>query len=304
MTNSSMQRKAFSFIYTLTIFTLSGCSDPVHELSNCNAPAKHSFISISAGSFVKHPALYPEETLPSDQIVNGFLLASYEVTNSQFAEFVKQTGYLTDVEKAIKSGRDDAGSALFSMINGESSEWQLAKGATWKTPYGEGSNILGKDHYPVVHVSHNDAAVYAKWAGGRLPTELEWEYAAQLGLKKQAEQFSGAYDQDGTPIANTWQGLFPTVDTAADGFKGISPVGCYAANGVGAYDMIGNVWEWTSTVYGTKNQNVSSATSYVIKGGSFLCADNFCKRYRPNARQPHESDFSTNHIGFRIAKDL
>ena len=287
--------------YLLIIFTLSGCTDPEHKLSSCKESTAHTFINIPAGKFTKQAAIYPEETLPSDQTVQGFRLASHEVTNAQFAEFVQQTGYLTDVERSINTGQDAAGSALFSMIDDESSgQWKLSKGATWKTPLGEGSNVRGKDHYPVVHVSHNDASAYAKWAGGRLPTELEWEYAAQLGLKEQGDQFAGAYDQDGTPIANTWQGLFPIIDSAEDGFKGTAPVGCYAPNGVGAYDMIGNVWEWTDTVYANK----SSPVSYTIKGGSFLCADNYCKRYRPSARQPHESDFSTNHIGFRIVKDL
>ena len=283
--------------FLLIIITFSGCAPREQESTNCNAPVAHTFVSIPAGNFTKQAAIYPEETVPEDQLVRGFLLASHEVTNSQFAEFVQQSGYITDVEQAINRGQDNAGSALFSMIDEDSyGEWTLAQGATWKTPDGEKSSILGKENHPVVHVSHNDAAAYAQWAGGRLPTELEWEYAAQIGLAKQADLFSGAYDQDGTPIANTWQGLFPTIDSGKDGFKGSAPVGCYAANGVGVYDMIGNVWEWTDTPY--------SKNTHTIKGGSFLCANNFCKRYRPNARQAHESDFSTNHIGFRIVKDL
>jgi formylglycine-generating enzyme required for sulfatase activity len=149
-------------------------------------------------------------------------------------------------------------------------------------------------NHPVVHVSLRDALAYAQWAGGRLPTELEWEYAASLGLADIGRPDSGAYDINGVPIANTWQGVFPIIDSGKDGFKGSSPVGCFAPSKIGLYDMIGNVWEWTDTP--------SGKSTHLIKGGSFLCANNFCKRYRPAARQSQEIDFSTNHIGFRIIK--
>ena len=135
--------------------------------------------------------------------------------------------------------------------------------------------------------------------GGRLPTEPEWEFAAQLGLEDQSNSTSGAYDRTGRPIANTWQGIFPLLDRGTDGHKGIAPVGCFALSTIGLSDMIGNVWEWTSSTHGAG----SSSQIFTIKGGSFLCANNYCRRYQPAAREGHEKDFSTNHIGFRVVID-
>ena len=146
-----------------------------------------------------------------------------------------------------------------------------------------------------MHISLNDARAYAKWAGGRLPTELEWEYAASLGLPDRTRADSGAYDKQGKPIANTWQGVFPIINTEEDKFSGTSPVGCFPPSRTQLYDMIGNVWEWTDTPV--------TKSSHLIKGGSFLCANNFCKRYRTAARQSQDDDFSTNHLGFRIVMD-
>jgi len=179
---------------------------------------------------------------------------------------------------------------------GAESLWQLIPGATWRSPSGPGSDLDALLDHPVVHVSQADASAYAQWAGGRLPSEVEWEYAASLGLRSPERPDSGAYTASGDPIANTWQGVFPVIDSAEDGFKGTAPVGCFAPSEIGTYDMIGNVWEWTDTPY--------APAQHTLKGGSYLCADNFCRRYRPAARQPQDSDFSTNHIGFRIVKDL
>jgi len=240
----------------------------------------------------------------------GYQLLSHEVTNAQFARFVETTGYLTDAERGVLDKRVGAGSALFSQADpqaagqettGKSSgsspgSWSLVPSATWRTPEGVDSSIDGRDDHPVVHVSYNDAVSYAKWAGGRLPTEAEWQQAAELGLRDQADQESGAFDAGGAPIANTWQGVFPVLNKTTDGYSLTAPVGCYPPSEIGLYDMIGNVWEWTSSPHG--------ASQRVIKGGSFLCANNFCKRYRPDARQFQDSDFSTNHIGFRILKPL
>ena len=240
----------------------------------------------------------------------GYQLLSHEVTNAQFARFVKATGYVTDAERGVLDKRIGAGSALFSQAkpqaagqetpsssSGSSSgSWSLAPTATWRTPEGVHSSIDGRDDHPVVHVSYNDAVSYAKWVGGRLPTEAEWQQAAELGLRDQADQESGAFDAAGAPIANTWQGVFPVLNETSDGYSVTAPVGCYPPSEIGLYDMIGNVWEWTSSPHG--------ASQHVIKGGSFLCANNFCRRYRPDARQFQDSDFSTNHIGFRILKPL
>lgn len=147
-----------------------------------------------------------------------------------------------------------------------------------------------------MHASLRDARAYAAWANARLPTELEWEYAAQLGLTDPNRPDSGAYNVDSKPIANTWQGVFPIVNSAEDGFTGVSPVACFPPSEIGLYDMIGKVWEWTDTP--------ASKSRHLVKGGSFLCANNFCKRYRSRARQVQDIDFSTNHLGFRVVKEI
>ncbi|MEM8634190.1 MAG: SUMF1/EgtB/PvdO family nonheme iron enzyme [Pseudomonadota bacterium] len=260
-----------------------------------------SFVSIPAGQFKKGlNATYPEERPEINIQVGAFRIQTHEVTNDQFAEFVDATGYETTAEQSMRDGGRDAGSALFIQENEEGgtahNRWELVSGATWHSPGGPDSNIEGLGNYPVVHVSQADAAAYAAWAGGRLPSEVEWEYAALLGLSDPSMSESGAFDVDGKPVANTWQGMFPFENTAADGSVGLSPVGCYPESEIGLYDMIGNSWEWTSTPY--------AAGRHTIKGGSFLCADNFCQRYRPAARQPHETNFSTNHIGFRIVREI
>jgi len=255
------------------------------------------FIDVPAGSFTLGAApRYPEEGPARTVAVADFKLLIHEVTNDQFAAFVEATGYITDAERG---GEDEkaGGSSVFVMPHSSDQavgHWTLKTGASWRTPTGAGSTIGGKDNYPVIHVPHRDAVAYAAWAGGRLPSEAEWEYAATLGVLDAGRATSGAFDTAGTPRANTWQGFFPFSDTAEDGFAGLAPVGCYAPDGLGLHDMIGNVWEWTTTPYGDDH--------YTIKGGSHLCSPNFCRRYRPAARQPYETDFSSSHIGFRIAK--
>ena len=160
-----------------------------------------------------------------------------------------------------------------------------------------GSDFDGLGRHPVVHVSLTDARAYAAWAGGRLPNEIEWEYAASLGLFDPDDPESGLRGPDGEIRANTWNGIFPVLNTAEDGFIGTAPVGCYRASLIGAYDMIGNVWEWTETPFGDGNPQ------FTIKGGSYLCGSNYCRRYRAAARESLEPDFSTAHTGFRIVKD-
>jgi len=257
------------------------------------------FVALPTGRFVKGAApIYPEEYPTSQKQVAGFEIQVHEVTRSQFAAFVDATGYVTDVEQDITAHRPDSGSALFAHgtdVDSDEQGWSLAKDATWQRPAYLDLDPTQVGLFPVVHVSKRDAEAYAEWAGGRLPSEVEWEYAATIGLPDPTDPVSGAY-QDADPRANTWQGVFPITDLGRDGFRGVAPVGCFPADTQGLYDMIGNVWEWTNTPY--------TQATHTIKGGSFLCADNFCRRYRPSARQPQETNFSSNHIGFRIVRDL
>ena len=241
----------------------------------------------------------------AEKEIAPFSIQIHEVTNQQFSDFVRATGYISQAEHDLENNRDNAGSGLFKMPPSGVSQknetqanepgWTLSRGATWASPRGPGTTISVKENHPVVHVSLNDALAYANWVGARLPTELEWEYAATLGLPNEHNQDSGAYSPDGVPIANTWQGVFPFFNTTEDLFAEASPVGCFPSDKNGVYDLIGNVWEWTDT---RKNGD-----SHIIKGGSFLCADNFCRRFKPIARESQEIDFSTNHIGFRVIKD-
>ncbi|MEM6626379.1 MAG: SUMF1/EgtB/PvdO family nonheme iron enzyme [Pseudomonadota bacterium] len=287
-------------------FVLVGCSPSTPSASSvseadakigCGVPeeARGAFVSIPDGEFVKSAdPKQPEEGRPQRLAVEGFEIQTHEVTNDQFARFVAETGYVTDAERE----RVGAGSAIFTPRPQPGSwldVWRLDPDANWRAPTGAGSSITDLGDHPVVHVSLRDAATYAEWAGGRLPSEIEWEYAAALNQPDPSDPESGAYTADRTPIANTWQGLFPIENTAADGFDATAPVGCYAAGGADLFDMIGNVWEWTTTPYAN-----GQAT---LKGGSHLCSDNFCARYRIAARQGQDIDFSTNHIGFRIVKD-
>lgn len=267
-------------------------------------PAIGSFVRVNGGGFIKAAdPVYPEEGQPRKVYVSPFLLQVHEVTNNQFAKFVEATGYVTEAEKTRAS-------AVFGSEQRSAPRWRLAPGATWRSPDGEGSDLEGRGRHPVVHVTLADAKAYADWAGGRIPNEVEWEYAASLGLFDPDDPESGVRGPDGQPRANTWNGEFPTVNTEEDGFAGTAPVGCFEANLIGAYDMIGNVWEWTETQFGPSprlgigDREVNGEPRFTIKGGSFLCSPDFCRRYRAAARQSLEQDFSTAHVGFRIVKDV
>ena len=285
---------------------LAACGGPVAPAgtpaSQCAlTPAEEGrFVDVPAGPFRKgDQPVYAEERPTLTVHVDSFRIQVHEVTNRQFAAFVEATGHVTDAERSAQAGGPGAGSAVFRHPGegaAASNPWSLVAGASWRAPAGPGSDIDGMDAHPVVHVSQADARAYAEWAGGRLPSKVEWEYAASLGLADPADPVSGAYDKSGQPVANTWQGPFPLADTRGDGYGGLAPVGCYAPSRIGIHDMIGNVWEWTATPYGPG--------PHTIKGGSYLCADNFCRRYRPAARQPQDSDFSASHVGFRIVRKL
>lgn len=253
-----------------------------------------AFVDIPGGGFVMGAdPVYPEEGPPQKVFVSPFRLQIHEVTNDEFARFVAETGYVTEAERNGGSARFiESATPEFLM-----SWWRLEPEANWKTPSGAGSDLDGLANHPVVHVSLNDARAYAEWAGGRLPNEVEWEYAASLGLFDPGDPLSGMRSPGGAARANIWTGLFPVMDTGQDGFSGLAPVGCFEPGLTGAYDMIGNVWEWTESPFGP------ATPRFTIKGGSFLCSDTYCRRYRVAARDSMEPDFSASHLGFRIVRD-
>jgi len=278
-----------------------GCSDNDVASYQTSCPGKvSSVIDIAGGkALLGSDEFYPEERPRREALIEAFNLDSTEVTNDMFAKFVEATGYVTDAEKE-QVGFGKAGAAVFAGPSAQNpSGWAFVENAYWRAPEGPQSDIKGQGNYPVVQVSLTDAKAYAKWVGRRLPNEAEWEYAARAGSKT-----TYVWGEDKTPEgkeqANTWQGAFPIQNDVKDGYALRAPSGCFPANGFGLYDMIGNVWEWTDTTY----RDSQGEKIHVIKGGSFLCAANYCARYRASARQPQEVGFATNHIGFRTAGDI
>ena len=269
-------------------------------------------VAIAAGEFVKgSQSGYADERPEKLTRVSAFWIDRTEVSNAQFAAFAKATAYVTTAER-------QGGSAVFVVPTADELQrrpvawWRFVKGANWRHPKGPGSSIRGQDRYPVVHVTQADALAYAHWLGRDLPTETEWEYAAKAGQRNAAQDVAPR-DANQRPSANYWQGQFPLLDTAEDGYAGLAPVACYAPNAFGLYDMIGNAWEWTKDVasgpvQGHANGDPSvvrpqlgrqGEDKVVIKGGSFLCSPDYCVRYRAAARESQEADVSTSHVGFR-----
>lgn len=248
---------------------------------------------------------YAEERPVKEASVAAFWIDRTEVTNAQFAAFVRATGHVTDAERRGEGVVFRAPSVGESVAYG--GWWHVVRGADWRHPEGPASSLQGRDAEPVVQLTRADAQAYADWLGRALPTEAEWEYAAKAG--GHAERIErGPRDAQGRPVANFWQGVFPYLDAAEDGHAGRAPVGCYAANGFGLYDLIGNVWEWTAEPWSGRHQEHGTGAASpqrehgplgLIKGGSFLCATDFCVRYRASARHPQELEVPASHIGFR-----
>ena len=277
-------------------------------------------VYIPAGEVVLGDARgYPEERNQLKVEIGAFYMDTHEVTNAQFAKFVQATNYQTLAERAldpkdfpdIELSKLVPGSAVFQMPKANEtvhamSWWRFIEGAYWRNPEGNGNESLNPQS-PVVHIAYEDALAYAQWKGHDLPTEAEWEHAARGG-STQIYAWGDQFLIDGDYMANSWQGAFPNQDLGEDGFIGRAPIGCFPPNRFGLYDMIGNVWEWTKEVYSPNRQYLSSNSAtnkpYVIKGGSFLCAPNYCIRYRPAARQPQETGLGTNHLGFRTVKRI
>jgi formylglycine-generating enzyme len=273
--------------------------------------------------------------------VNGFFMDRTDVTNVQFAKFVKATQYVTVAERNprpedfpdVPPETLAAGSVVFSppghsiALSVEAADpaqwWSYVKGANWRHPLGPGSNIQDKNDYPVVHIAYEDAQAYAKWAGKRLPTEAEWEFAARGGLAGKPFVWGDEFRPGGKWMANTYQGNFPNTDSGEDGSAGIAAVAQYPANQYGLYDMAGNVWQWTSDWYrpdtyqrlaaeGVARNPQGPESAYdpsepspkkVHRGGSFLCTEQYCSRYIVGTRGKGEVNTGTNHLGFRCVKD-
>lgn len=279
-----------------------------------NQNATKSCVDVSSGPVsldgaevtLGSPQGYPEEFTRVTTLA-PFDIDRTEVTNAQFEKFILATGYVTTAETR-QPGFNKAGGAVFTLPSPTHPNWwRFVEGANWRHPEGPGSSINGRESEPVVQVSLIDAQAYAAWAGRALPTEAQWEYAAKAGSQT-LYVWGNERAPEGEEQANTWQGAFPVQNTLTDGFEARAPVGCFPPNAFGLYDMIGNVWEWTTSPYARSAQELESINAaitetdlkdYTIKGGSFLCAQNYCARYRAPARQSQERDFSTNHIGFR-----
>ena len=312
-------RKTISLIIIPIIaigLAVSACDDDSQTAPNVKAGdaatcavLDSGIVSLQGGSaLIGSDEAYAEERPQRMVNIAPFNIDTTEVTNAQFSQFVAATGYVTQAEKP-QPGFGTAGGAVFTVPSPSNpSWWRFVEGANWRHPTGPESTIDGMDNYPVVQVSLLDAKAYARWINRRLPTEPEWEYAAKAGSETLyawgEERAPGGQEQ-----ANTWQGMFPIQNTQTDGYKLHAPVGCFPASDFGLYDMIGNVWEWTDTLYTTKDTiaaepktSIADDPFYTIKGGSFLCAENFCRRYRASARQAQEASFSTNHIGFRTVQ--
>jgi sulfatase modifying factor 1 len=292
---------------------------------------------VPGGEFIMGSDRYYPEERPARRVrVNSFWIDDHPVTNRQFAAFVEATGYQTFAETTpdlsrypgLKPGLARAGSLVFAAPSGPvnledpSQWWKFCLGACWRSPLGEGSSIAGIEDHPAVHIAYCDAQAYAAWVNKALPTEAEWEYAAQGGLEHAEFAWGDELSPGGAMLANLWQGPFPYRNDCLDGWERTSPVGAFPPNGFGLYDMIGNVWEWTDDWFGVAADHAACCVpvnprgareqeSYdpaipahhvgrkVIKGGSYLCAPNYCQRYRPPARTPQPVDTTTGHVGFR-----
>lgn len=311
---------------------------------NASSPNNDGMIFIEGGTFLMgSDHYYPEERPRRKVRVDGFWMDETPITNAQFQAFVDATQYRSFAEIApdpknypgMPPEMAKAGSLLFRPTAGPVplhdafQWWEFCFGADWQHPYGPASNLDQLADHPVVHISLADAEAYAAWAGKSLPTEAEWEWAARGGLDNAEFAWGNELNPDGQILANYWQGAFPYQNSLDDGYERTSPVKNYAPNGYGLYDMIGNVWEWTSDWYGeplvenktdgrcclpSNPRGVAEHDSYdpcmpdipigrkVIKGGSHLCAESYCQRYRPAARHPQAIDSSTSHVGFRCIR--
>ncbi|MEV6700348.1 formylglycine-generating enzyme family protein [Streptomyces sp. NPDC051453] len=308
------------------------------------ATVPEGMVALPAGRFMMGSNThYPEEAPVRLVSVAAFAIDRHQVTNTQFAEFVAATGYVTLAERPLNPAHYPGlpaqllkpGSMVFRPTPGPvdlrdlSQWWSWTPGASWRRPEGPGSGLRGRKQHPVVHIAYQDAEAYALWRGRRLPTEAEWEYAARGGLEGAPYTWGDEQLPGGRRLAHWWSGNFPWHSTRPGGATGPAPVGSYPANGYGLHDMAGNVWEWTSDWFTRdrpdpdghdttpsccapdsvrRDAEAASVDAHapgpavprkVVKGGSWLCADEYCRRYRPAARRPQPVDTGMSHIGFR-----
>ena len=303
-------------------------------------PLHKNMVRVPSGTFLMGSDDFYSEERPVHRVsVDGFWMDEHPVTNAEFRRFVKATGYVTVAERPLDPANYPEahpsllvpGSLIFRKTRGPvdlrnvHNWWTYVPRASWRHPEGPSTNLGGRERHPVVHVAHEDAEAYARWAGKELPTEAEWEYAARGGLEGATYAWGEEFAPKGKMMANTWQGRFPWENLKTDRYEGTSPVKVFPPNGYGLYDATGNVWEWTSDYFSSRhpdegarpccvprNPRVDSPEGShalgqagahiprrVTKGGSHLCAPNYCQRYRPAARQGEAVDTSTTHIGFR-----
>ncbi|MFL2995282.1 MAG: formylglycine-generating enzyme family protein [Candidatus Neomarinimicrobiota bacterium] len=328
----------FSYLMSTIITTYS---------SNYKYLIERGMVAVPGGTFYmgsEEIDAYKNESPVHKVKVNPFLMDINEVTNAEFLTFVNETGYKTTAEKKIdieevrnifpkqtKQFNDSLimpGSLLFKpsgtkiSLKDESAWWQWVRGVNWRNPNGKLSSIENKMTYPVVHISWEDASAYAAWAGKRLPTEAEWEWAARGGKKNKKYPWGNTSINKSPMLANFWQGDFPYKNTLEDKFYFSSPVGSFISNGYGLNDMAGNVWEWCSDYYessfyekqksktlcinptGPSRKEVKHSPLRVLRGGSFLCNDSYCSGYRVSRRTGNSENTSSNHIGFRCVMDI
>jgi formylglycine-generating enzyme required for sulfatase activity len=336
---------------SLMFFNLLSCQTPSEkkETPVVQTPAPHTaeiafqidtvaakMVWIPAGTFQmgSNDAAFPDSQPLHKVTLDGYWMDEHEVTNAEFAQFVQATGYVTVAERQLNPADFPGvpvenvvpGSGVFTpptqavSLDNPLQWWRYVPGANWRQPQGPSSSVQGQLNKPVVQVSYEDAAAYAQWAGKRLPTEAEWEYAAQGGRGQQKYYWGNELKPGGKWMANIYQGSFPDKNTGEDGFVGLAPVKSYRANGYGLYDMDGNVWEWCSDYYRPDYYRMSPAKnptgptdSYdpdepgavkrVQRGGSFLCSDQYCVRYKPGSRGKGEYTSASDNLGFRCVKN-
>lgn len=294
----------------------SACEQYTGLPSGFGPESRAGMLRVPTGRFTPGSTRGYADEMPAGPVdVPSFWIDRTEVTNAQFAAFVAATAYVTDAERA------GSGVVFTSPPRGRlvapNSWWSVVAGASWRHPEGPGSGAADHPAAPAVQLSRADAQAYARWLGRELPSEAEWEWAALGGgdpelVERSTRSGMEPRGADGKPMANYWQGSFPDINTLEDSHAGRAPVGCFVANGYGLHDLIGNVWEWTRDAYrgqrgdgrsgeptGIEAGAVPGIDLAVIKGGSFLCAPDYCVRYRAAARHPQEADLGTSHVGFR-----